>query len=174
MTRQPELFATFKQRVFAFLLDFLFISIYFMISIIINWLFDFPLSSSFSHDPIIAQILGFCWITLPVALYFFILEFRGEGTLGKQFMGIKIVHHAHKHLNANQIFIRTVVKFLPWELSHFVIWRLQLPTILPNWFLYSLLCTVYVLVLINLWLMIKKKTTLHDLIAKTNVRQKKE
>ena len=157
MTKQPVLLATFKQRVFAFILDLLLILSYFMISILINRMFHFPLSSYFSHDPMIAQVLGFCWVTLPVSLYFFLFEFKRGGDIRQTIHRDHLIHHAHKRLKAKQILIRTVVKFLPWELSHFVIWRFRLPTAWPDWLLYSTLCIVYLVILINLWLMVKRK-----------------
>ncbi|SHF20146.1 RDD family protein [Seinonella peptonophila] len=171
LIKQIQSLATLKKRIFAYILDFLIILPYCILLYFINLLLDFPLTSFFSHSAIFAQLVGFACITLPVSIYFFICDYKLNGTLGKKRVHIQIVDINHRKLGAYQVFVRTFFKFLPWEISHFVIWRFQLPTILPNWFLDLVLSLVYVMIIGNLILVLKtkQKQTIHDILAHTQV-----
>lgn len=163
--------STFKQRLTAYFLDLLLIWLYGFLILFVSSLFGFPFSSFFSQSPLIAQMVGFLSITFPVSLYFFIFEYKKKGTFGKRWMSIKIKSSLNRQISLYQIFIRTIVKIFPWELAHFVIWRFQLPTTLPNNLLYFFLVIVYLIMIVNLYLVLRteKKQALHDLLAHTQV-----
>ena len=59
------------------------------------------------------QIVSFLLLTLPVFLYFYISEKRNSNsTLGKKALKLKVISD-----NGN-VFLRNVIKFLPWEVAH--------------------------------------------------------
>ncbi|MDF2716863.1 MAG: hypothetical protein K0R28_3788, partial [Paenibacillus sp.] len=69
---------------------------------------------------------------------------------------------------------RSALKFFPWELAHFTIWHMALPSEYSNYLIYSLLGAVYGLVILYLIspLWSKNKQTVYDSIARTVVRYK--
>ncbi|WP_231597450.1 RDD family protein [Bacillus sp. SA1-12] len=86
-------YASFKLRIYAFLLDYLVIVLYGIFVVgSISLLFRSYINPLFSNSPVIAQITGFFMITLPVSLYFILSESsKWQGTLGKKKMGIRVV-----------------------------------------------------------------------------------
>ena len=67
--------------------------------------------------PINGQLLGFFTMTLPVFLYFYLTESgRKKATIGKRIMRISV---GPKRGDTNpSIFLRNLLKFLPWEIGH--------------------------------------------------------
>ena len=63
-------------------------------------------------------------VTLPVSIYFILSDsvFGGQ-SFGKKKMGIQVVDANGKALSIPRAIFRTVLKFLPWELSHFLVYR---------------------------------------------------
>jgi len=71
--------------------------------------------------PGIAQIAGFLTMTLPVWLYFSVLESSGSmATLGKKVVGLRVVASSGDRLGFRASLLRNGLKFMPWELGHFV------------------------------------------------------
>lgn len=69
-------------------------------------------------DRWIAQGQGFLAMTLPVYLYFTLLEaFGAKATLGKCALRLQVQG------SLPRIALRNMLKFLPWELAHFAIWH---------------------------------------------------
>lgn len=72
-----------------------------------------------------AELAGFLVLTMPVVLYFAILESTPAGaTLGKRALGLRVLELNGGPLDFGHALLRSAVKFLPWELSHFTIWQL--------------------------------------------------
>jgi uncharacterized RDD family membrane protein YckC len=66
--------------------------------------------------PISGQIVAFFTLTLPVFLYFLLMERSSKkGTFGKQLMKLKVLPQEGKSPN---YFKRNLLKFLPWEIAH--------------------------------------------------------
>jgi uncharacterized RDD family membrane protein YckC len=71
-----------------------------------------------------AETMAFLTLTLPVVLYFAILESSAAGaTLGKHAMRLRVRGLDEKRLRPWRSVLRSAVKFLPWELAHFTIWH---------------------------------------------------
>lgn len=98
------------RRIGAFLVDYIVLLMYSGI------LFFFANKLSIkSIGPLQGQIIGFFTLTLPVFLYFFIMERSiHRGTLGKRIFHIAV----RKGIKRNSIFLRNLIKFLPWEIAH--------------------------------------------------------
>ena len=74
-------------------------------------------ASSGAPDPIMGQLVGFATLTAPFFLYLFFSE-RGarRATPGKRRMGIRV--DAPQQARGRAIFVRNVLKLLPWEVAH--------------------------------------------------------
>jgi uncharacterized RDD family membrane protein YckC len=116
-------------------------------------------------------------ISLPVWVYFSLFESSKSGaTLGKRMLHIRVVN-----LNGNppefwQVFLRTIVKLLPWELTHISLmfpqpfWSSANPSRFPVglYFVYGLL-----ILYIAVPLFTRCRQSLDDLIARTLVINQK-
>ncbi len=72
-------------------------------------------------SPLVAQGVGFLSMTLPVILYFGILESsRFRASIGKLIVGLRVASSQGGSLTFRQSFMRTAIKFAPWELGHLV------------------------------------------------------
>ena len=165
-------YATIGNRIFAFTIDYLVIILYLAILILLGVLFNqmFPNSASFLFkNAFTAQATGFMLITLPISLYFALLEARGQ-TLGKQQRGLKVTRLNGQALGLQLSLGRTVLKFLPWELAHTCIWQLRFER-LPSEVIVSGFILVWVLVGGNILSLLSNAhhQTLYDKISGTVV-----
>jgi len=77
--------------------------------------------------PFSAELVGFLARTTQVVLYFALLEAPAwQATFGKRALGIVVAGPAGGRLTVGRALAREAVRFLPWELSHAIIWRLAL------------------------------------------------
>lgn len=112
-------------------------------------------------------------VTLPVSLYFIITDSRiGKGSFGKRKMRIRVVDANNRSISVSRAIFRTALKFLPWELSHFMAYRMiylgdgdiQLLDYLIGGLIYTSIL-LYVLMAV----FTKNKQSLYDRLAKTYV-----
>lgn len=164
--------ATFLLRLRAFMIDYILILAYIAILFLTVLLFP-SLKLLFTGSLIKAQFIGFLIITLPVALYFIMLDSRMIGqTFGKRKMRIKVVDQHGETPSLWRLVFRTMLKFLPWELSHFLVYRLvhlgegdvPLTYSVIGGIIYALMI-IYILTA----LFTKNKQSLYDIIVKTRV-----
>jgi uncharacterized RDD family membrane protein YckC len=75
---------------------------------------------------VVAQLVGFAVLTLPVTLWFAGWEAgRGGATPGKRVLGLRVVTTGGQRLGWPRSLLRTVLKFtVPWELAHTAVWNL--------------------------------------------------
>lgn len=165
--------ATFLMRFKAFMLDYVLIFAYLIVLVIMN-LFLFPsLQSFFSESLVEAQLTGFLMVTLPISLYFIISDSRILGqSFGKRIMGIKVVNEKEEILPIVHSIWRTILKFLPWELSHYLTYRLiflgeaEVPF---NYYVIGGFIYVLMFAYILTSIFSKEKKSLYDMLAKTHV-----
>lgn len=166
-------YAPLKKRIYAFLLDYLVISIYLIFVVgTLSFLFRDFFLPLFSNSPVTAELTGFFIITLPVSLYFILCEcLRWQGTWGKQKMGIRVVNSTGQRIGLLHSTVRTSIKFLPWEIAHFGIWQLTLPTSFSETTVLMILSTANLVAFIYLLspLTNKKRKTIDDWIVGTEV-----
>lgn len=163
--------ASFLLRFRAFLYDYIFILLYMGVIFIIST-FLFPeLQHVFQESLLVAQLIGFFLLTFPVSVYFIICDSRLVGrTFGKKKMGIQVVHQDGQQLSLLHSLVRVILKFLPWELSHYLVYRFV--DVGDEGVPFSLLIIiVYALIIVYILTAIftKKKQSLYDLICKTEV-----
>lgn len=164
--------APFKIRIIAFLYDYLIFLAYGIliaaVSIVLKPFF-FPL---FTGSPFIAEITGFIMITLPFTLYFAFSESsQGQGTWGKRKMGIRVVDNYGNRIGFRRSLVRSSMKFLPWEIAHFVVWQFTLPSGYSDVFLSSMLGGVYMICFLYVTVPLTnfRKKSVYDWIAGTEV-----
>ena len=141
-------------------------------TILISKFFDLKLDNV---NPVNGEIIGFATLTLPVILYFTLSE-NGKylGTIGKRKIGLQIVNKSLTKASIKQLLLRNCLKFLPWELAHFFIYRLfyfnSLSKTIPDWVLTGLivsqgLALIYLLCII----FTKNNQSIYELISRTIV-----
>ncbi len=168
-------FANLRLRIAAFLLDYLVIAVYIIVLIAVSVLLGFgPLRQTFQGlfaNPNSSEISAFLLLVLPVILYFALFESSSwQATWGKRKVGLRVINTHGERLSFGRSLVRSVIKFLPWELAHACIWRI------PGWpfnpqtpspIIEAGLVLVWVIVgayVVSL-LMSKKHQTLYDMIA---------
>lgn len=167
-------YAGFLQRITAFLLDYVIILIYLAAFTVVMWLLNslFSINDLLFSDRVQAQIVAFLLVTFPVALYFAISESSNQqATWGKQRIGLKVTDYNGKRISFWRSLARTLLKFIPWELSHTLIWELSFSPQTDDVLIYYGFGLVYLLVGLNIasLIMTKKHQTIYDLLAKTYV-----
>ena len=163
--------ASFLQRMKAFLIDYLFILCYIAFLLVVSLFLFPPIRQLFLGPQWLAQLGGFLLLTLPVALYFIISDSTiGGQSFGKSKMGIKVVGINGKSVSVIHMIGRTILKLLPWELSHYLVYRLMNIEDVPlhDYVIGSL---IYMLVFGNILAatFTKKKQSLYDIILQTRV-----
>lgn len=165
--------AAFKTRIYAFLIDYLVIVIYGVFVVgTISMVFRPYFNSLFTSSPVTAELTGFILMTLPISLYFIVCESSTwQGTIGKRKMGIRVVDGDGQRIGIARSAFRTAIKFLPWEVAHFSIWRLMIPTDFPELTVYVLLSAVNLAMLMYLLFPLtnKKRKNVYDWVAGTEV-----
>lgn len=160
-------------RIIAFLWDYVIISGYIILLIGVSFLIRPLLTPLFTTNPLTAEVTGFLFITLPVYLYFAVCEgAASHATWGKRKVGVMVTGINGQSIGLGSSLFRSALKFFPWELAHFTIWHMVIPSDYSESFVNSLLTVVYVLVLIYLIspLWSKNKQTMYDLAAGTVIR----
>lgn len=74
------------------------------------------------------DLLAFVTAVLPVILYFTLQESSvGGATWGKRRMGLRVVHMSGERLSRVRALVRSIVKFLPWQIAHTCLFHI------PGW-----------------------------------------
>jgi uncharacterized RDD family membrane protein YckC len=119
------------RRIVAWLLDDLLIAAYLVLLTAVSLgLRVSGVQAGFNNamsQPVTAELLGFVLLTLPVVLYFALLEASPlRSTLGKRALRVAVVEANGDRLSTRRALLREAVRFLPWELSHALLWRVAL------------------------------------------------
>ena len=167
-------YAGFWRRAGAFALDYLIILGYLLglasLFLLVNRILDG--NQALFAERIRAQFVAFLLVTLPISLYFAVSESSPrQATWGKQKVQLKVVDRNNNRVSFWRALGRTILKFIPWELSHTLIWEIYFsPQADLAWINYGFLL-VYILIGLNLLTLGLTKThqTLYDLLTNTYV-----
>jgi len=123
------LYAGLAARIVAFVWDYIILAAYllvvFAISLGVNAVFPDALAPLLS-SALSSQAVGFLLVTLPVTLYFAICESSPwQATWGKRRRGLKVISSGGGRIRFTRALARTLFKFIPWELAHFLIWQVN-------------------------------------------------
>jgi len=165
--------ATFIMRFKAFMLDYLLIFTYLIVLAIFNIFLVPSVQSLFAGSLVVAQFTGFLMVTLPVSIYFIISDsVMGKQSFGKKKMGIQVVNERHEAIKVHHAIGRTLLKFLPWELSHYLVYRLVYlrDTEVPlNYYIIGGIIYALMFAYILTALFTKRKKSLYDMVIRTQV-----
>ncbi|WP_394768146.1 RDD family protein [Lacisediminihabitans sp.] len=71
-----------------------------------------------------SEAVAFASLTLPVGIYLWATEAGGRhATVGKRAMGLRVLKADGSSPSAAAVLLRTIVKLLPWEFAHFVVFQ---------------------------------------------------
>jgi uncharacterized RDD family membrane protein YckC len=171
--------ATIWRRIGAFLLDYLVISAYLIVLVMVGVGLGFgPLQNTFQilfANPDISELSAFVLLVLPVLLYFTLFERSPwQATWGKRMMRLQVTTLSGTRLSFARSLGRSCLKLIPWELTHACLWRI------PGWpTAPTSPSTIITIGLILVWVLIgayaatmfigKKRQALYDWIAGTIV-----
>lgn len=122
----------FWLRILAFLLDYLFIAAYLGILFGVAYaLTSSPIGERFLHlweNPNMGELMAFLLLVLPILLYFALCEAsHWQASWGKRKMGLIVTDVHGKRLGLGRSLARSLLKLIPWELTHACLWRI------PGW-----------------------------------------
>jgi uncharacterized RDD family membrane protein YckC len=168
------------RRVAAWLLDYLLIAAYLILLTAVSLgLRASPVQAGFNSAmsrPVAAELLGFLLLTLPVVLYFALFEAsRWRSTLGKRALRLAVVDEKRGRLTLRRALLREAVRFLPWELSHALLWRVALSPDRGSISVLVIVGFVVVYALVGLYLLtlfIGSHRTVYDRLAGSLVIQR--
>ena len=117
-------YAGFGRRLKAFTLDYIQIAAYMIL------LFGFTMGGSWvmnalgrpvswPRNPLVGDLIAFLTLVLPVILYFALQESSSrQSTWGKRKAGLLVENGKGERLTMRQAFVRSFLKFLPWQIAH--------------------------------------------------------
>lgn len=112
------------RRFAALLIDFLILSLYAGVLFVLSPI----LSPLFQETAWKSEFFGFVLLVMPVFLYFFLFEAsRFKATPGKLCLHLKVVALDGTDFSYKNSFVRSLVKFIPWETAHFALWQFMFP-----------------------------------------------
>ena len=167
--------ATVWARIKAFALDYIVIAGYLILVIALGvWMnYAGPLFiQTLFMERVTGQFVSFLLVTLPVTLYFALSEASPwQATWGKRKIGLRVTDKNGARLSIPHSLVRTLLKFIPWELSHTLIWQLQFAPQESSPMISAGFLLVWILVGANLLSALLSKThqTLYDRLAGTYV-----
>ena len=126
-----------------------------------------------SISPFEGQIVGFISLTLPVFLYFYLMEKgRLAATLGKRVMNISVQTNTGN--NSQRVLLRNILKFIPWEIAHlgvhWIIYYSGIDRAPPVWVWVALILPQVIVVGYILSIILYRgESSLYDKIANTRI-----
>jgi uncharacterized RDD family membrane protein YckC len=179
MADPMKTYAGFWQRAGAFALDYIPIFVYLLavtlLFLLLNTFFD--VSQQLFANRVQAQLIVFLLVTLPVVLYFAAGESSNRlGTWGKQRLGLKVTSQTGNRISFWRAFARTLLKFIPWEISHTLIWQIRFSPRTEAALINYGFALVYLLIGLNIVILLvtKNHQTIYDLLVKTYVIKQAE
>lgn len=125
-------------------------------------------SSALFSNPMRSQMSGFLVMTLPIVCYFALSESSTrQATWGKRKRGLQVIRTSGERLSRARALGRTLLKFLPWELAHTCVWRVEFDGQESSPLIFLGFVLVWVLVGANIVsvLLSRKKQSLYDILA---------
>lgn len=158
-------------RVLAFAVDYLPISAYLVALVVIALVARVAAPGMVSvlfGNPLSGELTGFVLITLPVTLYFALLESSAwQATWGKRRLGLRVTRTDGQRLSRGRSLGRTALKFVPWELAHACIWQVSFAGPRPSPLIFAGFALVWLLVGANLASLVasRKHQTIYDWLS---------
>jgi uncharacterized RDD family membrane protein YckC len=169
-------YAGLWKRAGAFALDYIIILGYLLAVVLLALLANtlFGANQWLFANRIRAQFVAFLLVTLPITLYFAISESSPrQATWGKQRLKLKVTNRDGNRISFLRSLGRTLLKFVPWELSHTLIWQLYFSPQIESAGINYGFALVYLLIGLNIasLMIARTRQTLYDLLTSTFVIQ---
>lgn len=164
------------RRCLAFAIDMLIFSVYLGLLFILSTLGLRQgleeIHPALFHNPVSFDLFAFLVVVLPLGLYFILLEFTYQGTLGKKLMNLEVVNDNGMPISFKQSLIRTTVKLLPWQTAHTAVFQILLGPESKQMLFLGLSIFAQAMVIIYFLTMVfsKEHQSVYDKIAKTYVK----
>lgn len=114
------------KRICAYLVDYILIAILVGVLVGINiYVLGLELSPTENmRSKLTGHVIGFSTLTVPVWLYFTLMESTKQGaTLGKKVMSLAVQRSKDsRQLTLTESALRSAAKLAPWEIAHIAIW----------------------------------------------------
>jgi len=168
-------YAGLGARSIAFALDYLIIAGYLILVAALGALGNlaFPeVVRTLFGNRVSGQLIGFLLVTLPVMLYFAVLEWAsGNATWGKRKLGLRVTGAPGTRLSLLRSLGRTALKLMPWELSHTLIWQIRFAPAESSMLITAGFILIWLLIGANVVSLVMRTThqTLYDQLAGTYV-----
>jgi uncharacterized RDD family membrane protein YckC len=168
------IYATIFQRVAAYALDvvILFTAVPLVLGSVFAAILYLTIGFGWMGSGYLFWLFVFCTVSLPVWLYYSAMESsKRQATLGMRLFGIRVTDTDGDRIAFGRALLRTVVKLLPFELNHMVmfipepIWSDPDPGFRLGFVAVNALMIVYVVTM----LLNSRSQSVHDLIARTIV-----
>jgi uncharacterized RDD family membrane protein YckC len=124
------------------------------------------------HNGVLFWLYVFSTVSIPFWLYYSLLESSvWRATFGMRLLGLQVVDADGKGLGFGRALLRTVVKLLPFELNHLVmflprpIWSDPQPSFRFGFVVVNTLMIIYIVTMF----LTHRKQSVHDLVAGTVV-----
>jgi uncharacterized RDD family membrane protein YckC len=166
-----------KRRLLSVVVDFSSIVAYVLVLFgLTTLIYRFVLGATPVFDIFTAHLIGFVTLILPVLVYFIVSELGvSSNTLGKRIVGLKVASMDNKKLTIKQVIMRNIIKFLPWEYAHILVYILILvPKAADSQLLIIGLIIANIIPLVYLALIVFRKDHRgpHELVSRTIVVDK--
>ncbi|MGP1271938.1 MAG: RDD family protein [Phycisphaerales bacterium] len=162
-------------RLAAFAVDYAVLAVYLAVLSLGFLVLPSSIAEPLFSSPTRGQATAFVILTLPVVMYFAVMESsRGGATLGKRLLSVRVVGPDGTRCGRARSLVRSGVKFTPWELAHTSIWRLEGwptdPASPSGWTLVGLVA-VWALIGVSVLMAVSTRrcVTLHDAVSGTRV-----
>lgn len=159
------------KRCLAFFIDY-FIVILYAVALYLVTINIIDISTKATEvSPLKGQVIGLISITLPVFLYFYLMEkSKYKATFGKLVLKLKVNTNDFN----NSILIRNLLKFLPWEIAHFgvhwIVYYSNNNQEIPIWVYITLIVPQLIILAYFISIILSNgKFSLYDNIAKTKI-----
>lgn len=159
-----------RRRIAAFLLDYLPIAAY--LGVLAGVVAAVPDIAGVFANRISAQVAGILLVTLPVTFYFALSESSAaQASWGKARIGLKVIDRHGQRIGFARSLARTLLKFVPWEISHTLVWETAFNPVLDVVTLYGMIAAIYAILGANALsvAMTKTRQTLYDLLCGARV-----
>lgn len=167
-------YAGMKRRLVAFAYDYILIAIY--IGILTATTLGLtalgrPLDRLFA-DAVSSDLSAFFLLILPVIVYFGWQEgSTRQSSWGKRRVGLRVTSAKGQPIGYTQSFLRSILKFVPWQMAHTAIFQLTFANSGPTIGIYLLLAAAYGLAIVYIVAIWRRQDhrALYDELAGTAV-----
>lgn len=174
MSKDTELYASGVRRIGAYAIDavVLFLAFPLILGAICSLIFYFTIGVDWMRNGFLFWGYIFLTVSIPFWLYYSVLESsQRQATIGMRVLGLQVTDTEGRRITRGRALLRTVVKLLPFEVNHMVlflpvpIWRDPHPGFRVGFIIVDALIVLY---FVSMFLT-RRRQSVHDIVAGTVV-----